>query len=167
MSRAVLRGEFRESEFVLGAACGRAQRRPHDQWSAPLDDRGRRARAPPGRSWLVQHAGATGDVDPVHTDERHARDAVGLSGVVAHGMLTMAVTGTLLGDVVGIENVTRFGGRFTARSSQGTACPVFHRRPLVDRPGRGRSPRPRSTDGQPSRCRGLRGHGALVHDGPR
>ena len=67
------------------------------------------------RTRLVQYAGASGDFNPLHSDERHAREAVGLPGVFAHGMLTMAMTGTLLGDVVGIENVTRFGGRFKAQ----------------------------------------------------
>ncbi|MGI5131052.1 MaoC/PaaZ C-terminal domain-containing protein [Pseudonocardia sp. CA-107938] len=67
------------------------------------------------RTRLVQYAGASGDFNPLHSDERHAREAAGLPGVFAHGMLTMAMTGTLLGDVVGIENVTRFGGRFKAQ----------------------------------------------------
>jgi len=67
------------------------------------------------RTQLVQYAGASGDYNPLHSDEPHARDIGGFPGVFAHGMLTMAMTGTLVSDVFGVENVTDFGGRFTAQ----------------------------------------------------
>ena len=67
------------------------------------------------RTQLVQYAGASGDYNPLHSDEPHARDVAGFPGVFAHGMLTMAMTGTLVSDVFGIENVTYFGGRFKAQ----------------------------------------------------
>jgi acyl dehydratase len=67
------------------------------------------------RTQLVQYAGASGDYNPLHSDEPHAREIGGFPGVFAHGMLTMAMTGTLVSDVLGIENVTYFGGRFTAQ----------------------------------------------------
>jgi acyl dehydratase len=38
---------------------------------------------------LVQYAGASGDFNPLHTDDETARQA-GFDGVVAHGMLVMA-----------------------------------------------------------------------------
>src|SRR5690606_11649394 len=44
------------------------------------------------RADLVQYAGASGDFNPIHWSERTAR-AVGLPGVIAHGMFTMALVG--------------------------------------------------------------------------
>jgi acyl dehydratase len=67
------------------------------------------------RTQLVQYAGASGDFNPLHTDDVHAREVAGFPGVFAHGMLTMAMTGSLLTDVVGIRGVERFGGRFMAQ----------------------------------------------------
>ena len=67
------------------------------------------------RTQLVQYAGASGDYNPLHSDEPYARDVASFPGVFAHGMLTMAMTGTLVSDVFGIENVEYFGGRFTAQ----------------------------------------------------
>lgn len=42
------------------------------------------------RSDLVKYAGASGDFNPIHINERFATE-VGLPGVIAHGMLTMGV----------------------------------------------------------------------------
>lgn len=47
------------------------------------------------RADLVRYAGASGDFNPIHWDERTAL-AVGLPGVIAHGMLTMAYASRLL-----------------------------------------------------------------------
>jgi MaoC like domain len=47
------------------------------------------------RTDLVRYAGATGDLNPIHWSDRVA-EAVGLPGVVAHGMLTMALGGRLV-----------------------------------------------------------------------
>jgi peroxisomal enoyl-CoA hydratase 2 len=67
------------------------------------------------RTQIVQYAGASGDFNPVHTDEIYAVRVAGFPSVFAHGMLTMALTGKLLTDVVGIEQLVRFGGRFLAQ----------------------------------------------------
>jgi acyl dehydratase len=67
------------------------------------------------RTQIVQYAGASGDFNPLHTDEIYAVQVAGFGSVFAHGMLTMALTGRLLTDVVGIENLLRFGGRFRAQ----------------------------------------------------
>jgi acyl dehydratase len=64
------------------------------------------------RSQIVMYAGASGDFHPVHTDERFAR-ATGLPGVFAHGMLTMGMTGRVVTDRFGAENVKKYGVRFT------------------------------------------------------
>lgn len=47
------------------------------------------------RADLVRYAGASGDFNPIHWNERFARD-VGLPDVIAHGMLTMALGGRLV-----------------------------------------------------------------------
>jgi acyl dehydratase len=67
------------------------------------------------RTQIVQYAGASGDFNPLHTDEVFATVAAGSPSVFAHGMLTMALTGKVLTDWVGAERVTVFGGRFIAQ----------------------------------------------------
>lgn len=47
------------------------------------------------RADLVSYAGASGDLNPIHWNERFAR-SVGLPDVIAHGMLTMALGGRVL-----------------------------------------------------------------------
>ena len=64
------------------------------------------------RTQLVQYAGASGDYNPLHTDDLYTREVAGYPGVFAHGMLTMGITGTLLTDWVGDGRLTRFGVRF-------------------------------------------------------
>ncbi|GAA4687808.1 MaoC family dehydratase [Phytohabitans rumicis] len=44
------------------------------------------------RADLVRYAGASGDFNPIHWSERIATK-VGLPGVIAHGMFTMALVG--------------------------------------------------------------------------
>jgi acyl dehydratase len=44
------------------------------------------------RADLVRYAGASGDFNPIHWSDRTAT-AVGLPGVIAHGMFTMALAG--------------------------------------------------------------------------
>ncbi|MEO7352524.1 MAG: MaoC/PaaZ C-terminal domain-containing protein [Marmoricola sp.] len=63
---------------------------------------------------LVRYAGASGDFNPVHSDDVHAREVAGLPWVFAHGMLTMGMTGRVVTDVFGVARVEHFGGRFTA-----------------------------------------------------
>ena len=64
------------------------------------------------RTQLVQYAGASGDFNPLHTDDVHAREVAGFPGAFAHGMLTMAMTGRMLTDWVGDGRLKRFGARF-------------------------------------------------------
>jgi acyl dehydratase len=67
------------------------------------------------RTQIVQYAGASGDYNPIHTDEVFATKVAGYPGVFAHGMLTMGLTGRMLTDLVGNDRLTRFGGRFTSQ----------------------------------------------------
>jgi acyl dehydratase len=67
------------------------------------------------RTQIVQYAGASGDYNPLHTDEIFTKEVAGYPSVFAHGMLTMGMTGRLLTDTVGDGRLTRYGVRFTAQ----------------------------------------------------
>jgi len=67
------------------------------------------------RTQLVQYAGASGDYNPLHTDEVFATQVAGYPSVFAHGMLTMAMTGHMLTDWVGDGRLTKFGVRFVSQ----------------------------------------------------
>jgi acyl dehydratase len=66
------------------------------------------------RSNLVMYAGASGDFNIIHWNERTAR-SVGLPNVIAHGMFTMAEAGRVITDWVGDPGaVLEYGVRFSA-----------------------------------------------------
>jgi acyl dehydratase len=66
------------------------------------------------RTNLVMYAGASGDFNIIHWNERVAT-AVGLPNVIAHGMFTMAEAGRVLTDWVGDPGaVVEYGVRFSA-----------------------------------------------------
>ena len=67
------------------------------------------------RTQLVQYAGASGDYNPLHTDEIFATQVAGYPAVFAHGMLTMGMTGRMLTNYVGDGRLTRYGVRFTSQ----------------------------------------------------
>jgi acyl dehydratase len=67
------------------------------------------------RTQIVQYAGASGDYNPLHTDERFAREIAGYPSVFAHGMLTMGMTSRVLTDWFGTEAVLAYGVRFVAQ----------------------------------------------------
>jgi acyl dehydratase len=76
------------------------------------------------RTQIVQYAGASGDYNPLHTDEVYAREIAGYPGVFAHGMLTMGLTGRAITDLVGDGRLVRFGVRFTAQVWPGDTLTV-------------------------------------------
>ena len=67
------------------------------------------------RTQIVQYAGASGDYNPLHTDEIYATKVAGFPTVFAHGMLTMGMTGKMLTDYVGDARLTKYGVRFTSQ----------------------------------------------------
>jgi acyl dehydratase len=66
------------------------------------------------RTQIVQYAGASGDFNPIHTDEIFAVEVAGRPSVLAHGMLTMGLVARALTGIVDQEAVRSFGGRFKA-----------------------------------------------------
>lgn len=60
---------------------------------------------------LVKYAGASGDFNPLHTDARIG-EAIGVGGIIAHGMLIMGFVGQMLSDYVGPQALKKFGVRF-------------------------------------------------------
>jgi acyl dehydratase len=64
------------------------------------------------RADLVRYAGASGDFNPIHWSDRVAQ-SVGLPGVIAHGMFTMALAGRALDTWAGrTGSVIEYGVRF-------------------------------------------------------
>ena len=65
------------------------------------------------REALVRYAGASGDFNPIHYRDDVAA-AVGLPGVLAHGMLTMGVAVGTLAEALGdTGRIIEYGVRFT------------------------------------------------------
>jgi acyl dehydratase len=70
-------------------------------------------RVTPDKYLTARYAGASGDFNPIHWNDRVA-ESVGLPGVVAHGMLTMALGGRLVTEWVGDPGaVLSYQARFT------------------------------------------------------
>jgi acyl dehydratase len=65
------------------------------------------------RADLVRYAGASGDFNPIHWNDRFAT-RVGLPGVIAHGMFTMALVGRAVTEWAGAPDaIVEFNVRFT------------------------------------------------------
>ncbi|MGW5420283.1 MaoC family dehydratase [Streptomyces sp. NPDC003943] len=68
---------------------------------------------PVTRATLVRYAGASGDFNPIHWNEKFAKE-VGLPDVIAHGMFTMAEAIRVVTDWAGDPaSVVEYGVRFT------------------------------------------------------
>ena len=70
------------------------------------------------RTDLVKFAGASGDFNPMHTDEVSAQ-AAGLPSVFGHGMFSMGLLGRAITDWAGPGNVKVYGVRFTRQTWPG------------------------------------------------
>jgi acyl dehydratase len=65
------------------------------------------------REDLIRYAGAGGDFNPIHWNDRMAA-ALGLPGVIAHGMLTMASAARVVTDWIDDPaDLVEYGVRFT------------------------------------------------------
>ena len=65
------------------------------------------------RADLVRYAAASGDQNPIHQDEEVAL-SVGLPGVIAHGMYTMALAARAVETWFPGAEVVSFGCKFTS-----------------------------------------------------
>jgi acyl dehydratase len=72
------------------------------------------------RTDLVRYAGASGDFNPMHTDEVKAV-AAGQPSVFGHGMFSMGILATAITAYVGVGNLVRFKVRFTRQTWPGEA----------------------------------------------
>ena len=70
------------------------------------------------RTDLVMYAGASGDFNPMHTDEVKAKEA-GLPSVFGHGMFSAGFLATALTNYVGIGNLKRYKVRFAKQTWPG------------------------------------------------
>jgi acyl dehydratase len=76
------------------------------------------------RAGLVQYAGASGDFNPIHWNQEFA-EAVGLPGVIGHGMLSMAVAGRAVSAFAGDPRaIKRLKVRFSAMVQPGQTLTV-------------------------------------------
>ncbi len=64
------------------------------------------------RADLVRYAGASGDRNPIHWSDRVAV-AVGLPGVIAHGMVTLALAARAVATWTGGAEVVDLAAKFT------------------------------------------------------
>ncbi len=67
------------------------------------------------RSDLVKYAGASGDFNPLHSDEVAAK-ATGLPSVFGHGMFSMGFLGRAITDWAGAGNLLNYRVRFTKQT---------------------------------------------------
>ena len=84
------------------------------------------------RTDLVMYAGASGDFNPMHTDEVKAKEA-GLPSVFGHGMFSAGLLGTAVTNYVGVGNLRSYKVRFTKQTWPGetltTRVVVSEKRP--------------------------------------
>jgi acyl dehydratase len=72
----------------------------------------------------VMYAGASGDFNPLHTDDDFAK-AVGMKdGVIAHGMLIMGFVGQAITSWVPKKSLRKFGVRFAGMTKPGNTITV-------------------------------------------
>lgn len=64
------------------------------------------------RTQIVMYAGASGDYNPLHSDDLFTTKVAGYPSVFAHGMLSMGMTGTMITNYVGDGRLTKYGVRF-------------------------------------------------------
>ncbi|PIP41722.1 MAG: 3-hydroxyacyl-ACP dehydratase [Desulfobacterales bacterium CG23_combo_of_CG06-09_8_20_14_all_51_8] len=71
----------------------------------------------------VMYAGASGDFNPLHTDDDFAK-AVGMDGVIAHGMLIMGFVGQAITNWIPKKCLKKLGIRFAGMTKPGNTITV-------------------------------------------
>ena len=104
------------------------------------------------RTHFVRYAGASGDFNPIHHDEVAAR-RLGYESVFGPGMLTAGLLAGYVTRLVGVDNLRRYGVRFTGQVWPGD---VLTCRGSVERAG---------DDGFDLRLEVVNQHGATVVSG--
>lgn len=72
---------------------------------------------------FAKYAGASGDFNPLHVDEPHAKEA-GNPSVFGHGMLTAGYAARMVANWFGLANVKQFKTRFTSKLWPGDTLTV-------------------------------------------
>lgn len=81
---------------------------------SPGDEMEPKEMPPVTRMDLIKYSGASGDFNPIHTIDEVAQE-MGLGGIIAHGMFSMARMGSFLTDWAGPEGtLVSWGVRFSA-----------------------------------------------------
>ena len=81
-------------------------------------------KGPVQKMQLVMYAGASGDFNPLHTDDDFAK-AVGMKdGVIAHGMLIMGFVGQAITTWVPRKSLRKFGVRFAGMTKPGNTITI-------------------------------------------
>lgn len=75
------------------------------------------------RTDIVRYAGAGGDFNPLHHDEVFAQRA-GFPSVIAHGLLTAGLAGTMLAEHVGPLRLRRYAVRYSGQVRPGDTLRV-------------------------------------------
>ena len=89
------------------------------------------------RTEIAMYAGASGDFNPLHTDEVYATQVAGYDTVIAHGQLTMALTAKLVTQWVDEARLVSFGVRFVRQVWPGDTLSVTATVAAVDSPDPG------------------------------
>ena len=71
------------------------------------------------RTQIVQYAGASGDYNPLHTDEIFTTKIAGYPTVFAHGMLIMAYLGRALTNIIPQSNLKNLNTKFCSITNIG------------------------------------------------
>lgn len=73
---------------------------------------------------FVMYAGASGDFNPLHTDDEFAK-AVGMkNGAISHGMLVMGIVGQAVSSWIPQKYLKKFGVRFAGMTQQNSTITV-------------------------------------------
>src|ERR1700756_190089 len=70
------------------------------------------------RADLIEYAGASGDFNPMHTDEVAAKEA-GLAGVFGHGMFSAGLLATAIEKWLGVGSIKSLKVRFVKQTWPG------------------------------------------------